>query len=137
MRTDAAKGSILGNVNIPGTFDVNSVITAGGSIGNPTTGTGMYLRDVYGIIAAKGSVTIKRSGSLASASIFQNVGGSSDPNAQLTAAAIDAVFTSGGNPVTSLDVNYLDGANLATILANLKRLRTTTGSGGVKVLTDS
>jgi len=133
----AAKGSILGNTTIYGTFAVNSVIVAGGSIGNSATGTGLSVYNVSGIIAAKGSITIKRNGNLSAATIISNISPPQNSNATLSSAAIDAVFSSGGVSVTSFDVGFLDLANLNTIRQNLSRLRATTGSGGAKVLTDS
>ena len=79
-----------------------------------------YPDELLGIIAAEGGVNFDRGSAQAQGSAFINVGsaGSADPNAPLDAAAIDAIFTQGGQPL-ELDMTPGDLAGLTAIEKDL------------------
>ena len=118
----AAKKGIAGNLTINGDLDSAAAIVSGGEIGDPALGTQLTLHgDNRGFIAADG--VIHNAASLAGI-VFNNVAATPDnPNA----AAIDAVFTEMGQPL-SFDINGVYLAGLDDILHNLALLRV--GSGG-------
>jgi hypothetical protein len=114
---------ILGNVAICGTIDRSSAIVSGGEIGDRTLCTTLSFDCNQGIIAAKGAVNFDRWSALAQGNAFVNVGsaGSADPNAPLDAAAIDAIFTQGGQPL-QFDMTPGDLAGLTAIEKDLDAL---------------
>ena len=105
---------ILGDVVICGTIDRSSAIVSGGEIGDRALCTALSVDCDQGIIAAKGAVNFDRWSIPAPGSAFINVGSgsSTDPNAPLDAAAIDAIFTQGGQPL-QFDMTPGDLAGLA------------------------
>jgi hypothetical protein len=121
----AAEGSILGNVAISGVLDAGAALVSSGNIGSATYGTSLTVGDVTGIIAAKGDILFGHTGNLSAGHIYQDVGRTpGNPNA----AAIDAIFTSNGQPLTFDLTSNLDLGGLALILAKLSTLHV--GSDG-------
>jgi hypothetical protein len=110
----AARGSILGNVAISGALDAGPALVSGGDIGSAAAGTALTVGDVTGITAAKGDILFGHTGSLGSGHLYQDVGRTpGNPNA----AAIDAIFTSNGQPLSFDLTENLDLDGLALILA--------------------
>jgi hypothetical protein len=114
----AAKGGILGNTTIDGSIDYTGAVVSGGAIGNPTAGTALNLGDdLRGIGAAEGGIN--------STSRINKQGGYFGANLATTdavsKAALDALFTNGGHPLT-LDTNGLDLGGLRLILQDLSAL---------------
>ncbi len=114
---------ILGDVTICGVIDRSSAIVSGGEIGDRALCTTLSVGGNLGIIAAKGAVNFDRGSAQAQGSAFTNVGsaGSADPNAPLDAAAIDAIFTQGGQPL-QFDMTPGDLAGLTAIETDLDAL---------------
>jgi hypothetical protein len=110
----AVKGSIFGNLLVDGGLDGGSAIVAGGAIGSASGGTALTVHGRNaGIIAAKAA--IRFAGGSAGGAVFNNAA------TGLNAAAIDALFTNGGQPLT-LDVNSGDLQGLNLIVQDLLRL---------------
>jgi hypothetical protein len=111
----AVKGSIVGNMLVDGGLDRSSAIVAGGAIGSATNGTALTVHGHNaGIIAAKAA--IRFAGGSPGGWVFNNAAGTS------SAAAIDALFTNGGQPL-AFDVNSGDLQGLNLILQDLLRLQ--------------
>ena len=110
----ASLGSILGNLTINGWIDSQSALVSGGEIGDMRSARRVSVGNNQGIIAAKGNVNFNSRSFAFRGNTFANVGSSSstDPNAPLDAAAIDAIFTQGGQPL-SFDLNPGDLAGLS------------------------
>jgi hypothetical protein len=122
---------ILGNVDIDGVVDRCSAIVSGGEIGDRSLCTTLSFGNNQGIIAAKGTINFDRWSSPWQGSAFNNVGSSAstDPNAPLDAAAIDAIFTQGGQPLR-FDITPGDLAGLAAIEHDLNALSIGVNSKG-------
>jgi hypothetical protein len=107
----AVKGDVAGNMLIDGDMDPTSALVIGGNAGNKTNGTTLTINgDVKGIVGIEGTANFGKTPNTRHAVFFgTNIKGSAD------AAAIDAIFTDGGNPL-SLD---LSGAGLNLILTDL------------------
>jgi hypothetical protein len=119
----ASLGSILGNLTINGGIDSQSALVSGGEIGDKALGTCVSFANNQGIIAAKGNVNFDSRSFAFRGNTFANVGSSSstDPNAPLDAAAIDAIFTQGGQAL-SFDLNPGGLAGLSAIEKDLNAL---------------
>ncbi|MGA2700304.1 MAG: hypothetical protein ABSH35_04325 [Isosphaeraceae bacterium] len=121
----ASLGSILGNLTINGGIDSQSAIVSGGSIGNKTTGTGLSVGNVNGIVAAVGPINVIKIGSTSQALYYKS-------NDTPDAAAIDAIFSQGLlSPLSPTDLfdhaTLLDLENLALIQTNLNSLTVKSG----------
>ena len=116
-------GSILGNLTINGGIDSQSALVSGGEIGDTALGTCVSVGNNQGIIAAKGNVNFDSLSFGRRGNTFANVGSSSstDPNAPLDAAAIDAIFTQGGKALL-FDLNPGGLAGLSAIEKDLNLL---------------
>lgn len=110
-----ARVGMLGNVTIHGNIDADGAIVSGGVIGDAAGGTELSVGNATGILAAKGSIQLRRAGNLKKAAIFQNATGGN-------AAAIDAIFTHQGQEL-AFDLDDLDLLGLQLILEDLARLR--------------
>ena len=112
----AAQGSILGNVTINGTLDAGSALVSGGSIGSTAYGTTLNVSNIYGIVAAVGSINAGKIGSTSTAVYYQ-------ANDTTDAAVIDAIFSQGVAALSPMDIfdqtTPEDLLNLAQMLANL------------------
>jgi hypothetical protein len=112
-------GSILGNLTINGSIDSQSVLISGGSIGNKSTGTGLTVGNVNGIVAAEGPINAIKIGSTSSALYYV-------PMDTVDTTVIDEVFKGLLSPLSSTDLfdhaSLLDLDNLAAILANVNSL---------------
>jgi hypothetical protein len=105
---------IFGNININGNIDSGGAIICAGRIGDALGGTTLSVNNVKGILAAKGDINFGQVGNLSAGAIFESATG-------VDAAAIDAIFTSGGLPLV-FDVTGLDLAGLSLILADVATL---------------
>jgi hypothetical protein len=110
-----AKGGIVGNTTIDGSIGSTGAVVSGGAIGNPSAGAALSLGDdLRGIVAAEGGIN--------STSRINKQGGYLGANLATTdaasKAAIDAIFTNGGHPLT-FDSNGLDLGGLRLILQDL------------------
>jgi hypothetical protein len=113
----AVKGGIAGNVAITGDVDPTGAVVADGPVGDPKLGTSLTLSgNNRGILAARGPITFGQP--VHGGSVFNNVG-ATPGNAN--AAAIDAIFTDGGQPL-ALDRTGLDLGGLKLILQDLAAL---------------
>ncbi|MDR3638691.1 MAG: calcium-binding protein [Isosphaeraceae bacterium] len=122
---------ILGNTVIGGTIDRSSALVSGGEIGDRALCTALSVGCNQGIVAAKGAINFDRWSTLAQGNAFINVGSSAstDPNAPLDAAAIDAIFTQGGQPL-QFDIAPGDLAGLSAIEKDLDALSIGVNSKG-------
>jgi Ca2+-binding RTX toxin-like protein len=127
----ASQVGILGNVEVDGIVDRSSAIVSGGEIGDRSLCTTLSVGYNQGVIAAKGAINFDRWSSPVQGSAFMNVGSSAstDPNAPLDAAAIDAIFTQGGQPLR-FDITPGDLAGLAAIVQDLDTLSIGVNSKG-------
>ncbi len=121
----ATLGSILGNLRIGGSVDSQSAIVSGGSIGNQSTGTGLTVGSVNGILASVGPMNVVKIGNTSKAALYKQ-------NDTLDAAVIDAIFSQGLlsslSPTDLFDhASPLDLENLAELLANLTALSAKNG----------
>jgi hypothetical protein len=108
----AVKGGIVGNLTDNGT-DATAAIVSGGEIGDATWGTQFtFSGSNKGIVVAKGKMTFAKGSP--GGTVFNNATGTN-------AAAIDAIFTNGGSPL-SFDLNPLDLGGLQLILTDLAAL---------------
>jgi hypothetical protein len=112
----AARGGIAGNLTINGGLDAGAAVVSGGEIGDAALGTQLTVRGPNrGFIAADGVI---RNAAGLDGTVYNDVGATpGDPNA----AAIDAVFTKGGQPL-AFDLSGLDLAGLDDILRDLSAL---------------
>ncbi|HMF19134.1 MAG TPA: hypothetical protein VKE98_18130, partial [Gemmataceae bacterium] len=109
----AAKGGIVGNLTTNG-IAANGAVVSGGKIGDTSWGTQFTVNGTNkGVIAAEGP--IRFGGSAPGGNVFSSATSSN-------AAAIDAIFASNGQALSSFDVSGLDLANLNLILADLANL---------------
>jgi hypothetical protein len=116
----AAKGGIVGNLLINGGLDSGSAVVSGGEIGDPTLGTQFIVNGRNkGILAAKGTMNFGETPPRGE--VFNNASG-------VNAAAIDAIFTNNGHPLSFDLTDNLDLGGLALILAKLSSLHV--GSDG-------
>ncbi len=123
----ASEGGITGNLTVA-SLDANSAIVSDAGIGNASSTPATYLTVTgtnAGIIAAKGTINYKTK---PAGYFFNNATG-------VNAAAIDAIFVSGGIPLTPADLfdqsSLFDLVLLKQIVANLKALAVIT-SGAQK-----
>jgi hypothetical protein len=121
--------SILGNMTINGTLDSQSVLVSGGSIGSKIYGTTLTVGNVYGIVAAEGSINAGAVGSTTTALYYkQNIAVTSPPDA----AVIDAIFTQGVSPLSATDLfdrtTPQDLLNLSQMVINLNSLTVKNGN---------
>jgi hypothetical protein len=121
----AALGSINGNLTINGGIDSQSALVSGGSIGNSTTGTGLSVGNVNGIVASVGPINVIKIGSTNTALDYK-------PNDAMDKAVIDAIFSQDLlSPLSSTDLfdhaSLLDLENLGQILTNLNSLSVKSG----------
>jgi len=121
----AALGSILGNLTINGAIGRRSALVSGGSIGNTTTGTGLSVGTVNGILGSGGPIHNNKVGRTRQA-LYYNQKYAPDT------AVIDAIFSQGlKSPFSPTDLfdhaRLLGLENLSVILANLSSLTVTKG----------
>jgi hypothetical protein len=124
---DQQRYGILGNVVINGGIGSSGAIVSGGMIGdnggsgNNAYGTHLTINGTdSGILAAEGNINFGQTGTLNTKGLFVNATGANK-------AAIDAIFTQGGTPLT-FDVVINGKTGLALILADLTALKV--GSNG-------
>jgi hypothetical protein len=115
----ATRVGILGNVSVSGNIATTGAIVSGGVLGDLAGGTTFSSGAVKGILAAIGDINFGGTGDTSSAAIFENAIGAN-------AAAINAIFTQGGTPLSFDYLGTLDGLGL--ILTDLAALHV--GSGG-------
>jgi hypothetical protein len=113
---------ILGNVIVNGTMDASSAILSGGEIGDVNGGS-FQVGVVQGIVAAEGDIVLGPAVDTSQAIFYQAAIGTGNANA----AAIDAIFADGGQPL-GFDLLGLDLGGLALILQDLTAL--SVGSDG-------
>jgi hypothetical protein len=108
-------------------IDASAALVSGGSIGNAAAGTGLSVGTpsspglISGIVAAEGPINLL-AGTVSPTAFFQgNVTGTNK-------AALDAIFTNGGQPLGFDLTNNLDLGGLALILSDLASLGV--GPGG-------
>jgi hypothetical protein len=106
---------ILGDLRVDGQIGPDAAIVSGGALGDAAGGTALRVGDVAGILAAEGAISYGAVGDLSAASIFDQAQG---PDA----AAIDAVFTDGGQALV-IDPSPQGLQDLARLLAQLRALR--------------
>jgi hypothetical protein len=111
----AAKGGIVGNLNLNGALDASSSVISGGEIGDAAWGTQFTFNGANpGILAAKGTITFAKGSP--GGNVFNNATGAS-------AAAIDAVFADNGQPLAfDLTGDGLDLGGLQSMLTDLAAL---------------
>src|SRR5262249_8465631 len=117
---DPQRFGILGDVLVDGWIGANAAIVSGGLIGDAAGGTALSAGGVAGILAAKGDIAFGAVGDLSRGSIFT-------PATGVNAAAIDAIFTDQGRPLT-IDTTAQGLSDLDLILADLVDLHV--GSDG-------
>ena len=83
---------ILGDVTVRGSIDGPAAIVSGGVIGDVAGGTTLSSGAIKGILAAKADIAFGGTGNIKRSTIIENASGAN-------AAAIDAIFTQGGNPL--------------------------------------
>src|SRR5207247_2850683 len=108
---DASRIGILGNINVSGSIDTGAAIVSAGVIADAAGGTFLSSGGIKGILAAKGDISFGSTGNTTGAAIFENAKGAN-------AAAIDAIFTDGGNSL-AFDLSGLDLKGLDLILMDL------------------
>jgi hypothetical protein len=120
----AAEGSILGNVEISGQIYAGADLVSGGSIGSTAYRTTLNVSNIYGIVAAVGSINAGKIGSTSTAQYYK-------ANDTTDAAVIDEIFTQGVMPLSSTDLfdqtTPQDLLNLSQMLTNLKSLTVKNG----------
>jgi|GEM_PF-6184431 len=114
---DSARVGILGNVNVDDLFDAGGVIVSGGMIGDAVGATALNARNINGIVAAKGAITLSADARTKHAAFFGGDLGATPGNAN--AAIIDAIFQS----AFDVDSAKLDLGGLSLIEANLAALQ--------------
>jgi FG-GAP-like repeat/FG-GAP repeat len=121
--TGGAQSGILGNVIVDrgfyptGSIGAGSAIVSDGEIGDASFGTALSVTDSNdGIVAAIGS--IRQVNGPVGGYVFNNLGATPGDT---SAAAIDAIFTDGGQPL-GLDLPNQPLASLAVVLEDLAAL---------------
>jgi RTX calcium-binding nonapeptide repeat (4 copies) len=124
----ASLGSILGNLTIHGWIDSQSALVSGGSIGGPNGK--LYVGDVYGIVAAVGSINVGQIGRTNTARFYRQ-------NDTVDSPVIDAIFSQGVSSLSATDLfdqtTPLDLDNLDQILANLNSLTFNKSTGKLQL----
>lgn len=111
----AAEGGIVANLTINGGLDAASAVVSRGEIGDPTYGTQFAVNgNNKSILASQGVMYFGKHAP--GGEVFNGVGTSC-----ATAAAIDALFTNGGQPL-EFDLTGLDLGGLELILTDLSAL---------------
>ena len=111
---DAQRFGILGNVEVDGVIGTSGAIVSSGLIGDAAGGTTLSAGGDAGVLAAKGDISVADLGDTSGASIFNDASG-------VNAAAIDAIFTDRGRPLT-IDTTVQGLSDLDLILADLASL---------------
>jgi hypothetical protein len=111
---DAQRFGILGNVEVDGVIGTSGAIVSGGLIGDAAGGTTLSAGGDAGVLAAKGDISVADLGDTSGASIFNDASG-------VNAAAIDAIFTDRGRPLT-IDTTVQGLSDLDLILTDLASL---------------
>ena len=124
----ATLGSILGNLTIHGWIDSQSALVSGGSIGGPAGK--LYVGDVYGIVAAVGTINVGQIGRTNTAQFYRQ-------NDTADALVIDAIFSQGVSSLSATDLfdqtTPLDLDNLDQIVANLNSLTANKSTGKLQL----
>ncbi len=115
----AVKGDILGNTTIDGTLDAASALVAGGKIGDATLGTLLQVGKLKGIVAANAAINLGGPSNSGSAAFYGANLATNDPS---SAAAINAIFTEYGKPLSLDGAQAFDLGGLDLILRDLASL---------------